>query len=196
MISHVARSDDDENNGDVHRGYTWVMVDLGLAVLPTHFTLRHGTGGFPHWSKTLLFQISKDGVHFNPCEILPVNETNTSIATWVIKNNLSDTATGCRYIRIHQKSGRHPISMAGCELYGQVLAAIDIRSSKFLGWRQRKKNAVSFNHHSQRCFPFSRNRNASFSIGSWRDSKSFVNCSSSTSIPSFSLDVLCKHTCE
>lgn len=132
MISHVSHSDEDENNGDAHRGYTWVMIDLGLSVLPTHLSLRHGAGGFPHWTKTLLIQISKEGLHFTSCEILLVNETNNSTATWAIKNNFNDTTSGFRYIRIHQKSGRHPVCLAGFELYGQVLTAIDIRSSKFL----------------------------------------------------------------
>lgn len=130
MISHTARTDDDDNTYDTHHGYTWVMIDLGLSFIPTHFTLRHSTGGFPHWTRSFLFQISKDGTHFIPCDIALVNDTNSSIATWYIKNILNENSTGFRYIRIHQKSGRHPVSIAGFELYGQVLSAVDIRSSK------------------------------------------------------------------
>jgi E3 ubiquitin-protein ligase HECTD1 len=130
MISHTLRSDDDENNLDTNRGYSWVLIDLGLVILPTCFTLRHANGGFPHWTKTFLFQISKDGIHFLPCEITLINETNSSTATWNIKNNLNENSTGFRYIRIHQKCGRHPVCIAGLEIYGQVISAIDIRSSK------------------------------------------------------------------
>ncbi|CAF2054921.1 unnamed protein product, partial [Rotaria magnacalcarata] len=128
MISHPVQADDDENTNDTYHGCTWVMLDLGLWVIPTHFTLRHSTGGFPHWTRSFLFQISKDGAHFIPCDISLVNDTNSSVATWNIKNNLNENSTGFRYIRIHQKSGRHPVSMAGFELYGQVISAIDIRS--------------------------------------------------------------------
>jgi hypothetical protein len=34
--------------------------------------------------KTFLFQLSKDGIHFIPCEISLINETNSSTATWSI----------------------------------------------------------------------------------------------------------------
>jgi hypothetical protein len=131
MISHLPRTDDDdENNNDTNRGLSWIMIDLGLFIIPTHFTLRHGTGGFPHWTKTFLFQISKDGIHFLSCEISLINEINSSTATWNIKTNLNENSTGFRFLRFHQKSGRHPVCIAGLELYGQVISAIDIRSSK------------------------------------------------------------------
>ncbi|CAF4302375.1 unnamed protein product [Rotaria sp. Silwood2] len=116
MISHTSHTDDDENTNDTHHGYSWIMIDLGLFIIPTHFTLRHSTGGFPHWTRSFLFQISKDGTHFMPCEISLVNDTNSSIATWTIKNNLNENSTGFRYIRIHQKCGRHPVSISGLEL--------------------------------------------------------------------------------
>jgi hypothetical protein len=131
MISHSPRSDDDEDNNDINRGYSWLLIDLGLFIIPTYFTLRHATGGFPHWTKTFLFQISKDGIHFIPCEISLINETNSATATWNIKNNLNENSTGFRFIRIHQKCGRHPVCISGFEIYGQVLSAIDIRSSKY-----------------------------------------------------------------
>ncbi|CAF0873085.1 unnamed protein product [Rotaria sordida] len=133
MISHTSRTDDDENTNDIHHGFSWIMIDLGLFIIPTHFTLRHSTGGFPHWTRSFLFQISKDGTHFIPCEISLVNDTNSSIATWTIKNNLNENSTGFRYIRIHQKCGRHPVSISGLELYGQVISAVDIRSKPELG---------------------------------------------------------------
>jgi hypothetical protein len=98
-------------------------------IIPTHLTLRHATGGVANWTKTLLFQVSKDYIHFLPCETSLLNENNSPTATWGIKN-LSENSTGYRYIRIHQKSGRHSISIAGFEVYGQVLSSIDIRSSK------------------------------------------------------------------
>ena len=82
-------------------------------------------------SKTFLFQISKDEIHFLPCEISLINETNSSTATWNIKNNFNDYSNGFRYIRIHQKCGRHPVSISGLEIYGQVISAVDIRLSKF-----------------------------------------------------------------
>jgi hypothetical protein len=107
------------------------MIDLGLVIIPTYFTLRHATGGFPHWTKTFLFQISKDGSHFTSCEISLVNDTNSATATWAIKNNFNDNSTGFRFIRIHQKCGRHPVCIAGLEVYGQILSTVDIRSSMF-----------------------------------------------------------------
>ena len=130
MISYLPRTDDDDNSSDANRGFSWIMVDLGLFIIPTQFTLRHGTGGFPHWTKTFLFQISKDGIHFLPCEISLINETHASTATWTIKTNLNENSSGFRFLRFHQKSSRHPVCIAGLEIYGQVISAIDIRSSK------------------------------------------------------------------
>lgn len=157
IISHIPRTDDDETNDETSRAFSWIMIDLGLFILPTHFTLRHGTGGFPHWTKTFLFQISKDGVHFIPCEISLVNDTNAAVATWIIKNNLNENSSGFRYIRIHQKCGRHPVCLSGFEIYGQVISAIDIRSSKF-----RKRTVRTANHF----YHAYRTRNESFSFSS------------------------------
>ncbi|CAF4558329.1 unnamed protein product, partial [Rotaria sp. Silwood2] len=39
---------------------------------------------------------------------------------------------GFKFIRIQQKSGRHPVSSSGLELYGKVISAIDIRSKSEL----------------------------------------------------------------
>lgn len=97
-------------------------------ILPTHFTLRHATGGFPNWTKTILFQISKDTTHFHSCETTLTNENTLPTATWMVKT-LLENSSGFRYIRIHQKSGRHPICISGFEVYGHVLSSIDIRSS-------------------------------------------------------------------
>ena len=144
MIAHVSRTDDDENSGSLNRGYSWVMIDLGVLVLPTHFTLRHGAGGFLNWTKTFLFQLSKDGLHFLPCEIALVNETQGPISTWTIKTSLNEHSSGFRYIRIHQKSSRHPVCIAGLEVYGQVLSAIDIRSSKLLSCESSAYEIDSF----------------------------------------------------
>jgi len=58
-----------------------------------------------------------------------MNENNSPTATWVIKNP-PEIPLGFRYIRIHQKCGRHSINISGFEVYGQVLSSIDIRSSK------------------------------------------------------------------
>jgi hypothetical protein len=126
LISHLPSSDENE---DATRGYSWIIIDLGLMILPTHFTLRHATGGFANWTKTLLFHVSKDTLHFLPCETSLINENNSPTATWLIKNPL-ENPLGCRYIRIHQKCGRHPVNISGFEVYGQVLSSIDIRSSK------------------------------------------------------------------
>ena len=127
MISH---GDEEENNHEIKRGFNWVIIDLGLLIIPTHFTLRYRSDAFSYWTKTFLFQISKDGTHFLPCEISLINETNASTATWAIKTNLNENSSGFRFLRFHQKSSRHPISIAGFEVYGQVISAIDIRSSK------------------------------------------------------------------
>jgi hypothetical protein len=129
MISHTLNADDNDNNEETNHGYSWIMIDLGLCIIPTHFTLRHGTSDFAQWAKTLLFQISKDALRFTPCETSLINDTNSSTATWIVKN-LTDDSLGFRYIRVHQKSSRHPVCISGFEVYGQVLSAIDIRSSK------------------------------------------------------------------
>ena len=126
LISHSSPSDENE---DATHGYSWVIIDLGLMILPTHFTLRHATGGFANWTKTLLIQTSKDILHFLPCETSLINENNSPTMTWMVKNP-HENPLGCRYIRLHQKCGRHPINISGFEVYGQILSSIDIRSSK------------------------------------------------------------------
>jgi hypothetical protein len=105
------------------------MIDLGLLIVPSCVTIRHGAGGYPHWTKTFLFQVSKDGTHFIPCDIVLINESTRSTATWSIKNEFGEHSGGFRYLRLHQKSSRYPVCIAGLEVYGQVLATIDIRSS-------------------------------------------------------------------
>ncbi|CAF2541147.1 unnamed protein product [Rotaria sp. Silwood2] len=118
---------DQEDNEDINRNLSWIIIDLGLFIIPTHFTLRHPTGGFTNWTKNFLFQISKDTIHFLPCETSLVNDSNSPTATWIVKN-LAENSTGFRYIRIHQKSSRHSVCISGFEVYGQVLSAVDIRS--------------------------------------------------------------------
>lgn len=130
ILSHAPTPDDDQSGNATSRGFSWVMIDLGVFIVPTYFTLRHGTGGFPHWTRTFLFQLSKDGIHFVPCEIALVNDMHPSTATWHIKNNFLESASSFRYVRIHQKCGRHPVCLAGFEVYGQVITAVDIRSSE------------------------------------------------------------------
>ncbi|CAF3339147.1 unnamed protein product [Rotaria socialis] len=127
LVSHTLSIDDQDDNEDTIRSFSWILIDLGLLIIPTHFTLRHATGGSNSWTKTVLFQISKDAVQFTPCDASVVNETNSPTATWTVKN-LSENSSGFRYIRIHQKSSRYPICISGFEVYGQVHSAIDIRS--------------------------------------------------------------------
>jgi hypothetical protein len=38
MISHTPHSDDDENNNDINRVYSWILIDLDLIIIPTYFT--------------------------------------------------------------------------------------------------------------------------------------------------------------
>ena len=127
LISHSPPSE--ENEDTTNRAHSWIVIDLGLMILPTHLTLRHATGGLAHWTKSLIFQISRDIIHFLPCDATVLNENSSSTATWSIKN-LPENPLGFRYIRMQQKCGRHPINIAGFEIYGQVLSCIDIRSSK------------------------------------------------------------------
>ena len=142
IVSHTLSNDD---NDETTHGYNWIILDLGLMIYPTHISLRHTTGGNTNWTKTILFQFSKDTIHFSSCDTTIVNETNPSpTATWSIKN-LSDNSTGYRYIRIYQKCARHPMLISGMEIYGQVLSAIDIRSKTELA-RTRSKPSYSQSH--------------------------------------------------
>ncbi|CAM4755870.1 unnamed protein product [Rotaria magnacalcarata] len=127
LVSHTLSIDDQDDSEDTIRSFSWIVIDLGLLITPTHFTLRHATGGSNGWTKTVIFQISKDAVQFTPCDTSVVNEMNSSTATWTVKN-LFENSSGFRYIRIHQKSSRNPIGISGFEVYGQVHSAIDIRS--------------------------------------------------------------------
>ncbi|CAF3371074.1 unnamed protein product [Rotaria sp. Silwood1] len=127
LISYIPSTNDQEDQEDTNLNLSWIMIDLGLFIIPTHFTLRHATGDVTNWTKNLLFQISKDTTHFLPCETSLVIDTNSSTATWIVKN-ITENSTGFRYIRIHQKFPRNSICISGFEVYGQVLSAIDIRS--------------------------------------------------------------------
>lgn len=185
MVSHVPGTDDEENTHEAKRGFSWVMIDLGLLIIPTHFTLRYRTDGFPHWTKTFLFQISKDGTHFLPYEISLMSETNSSTATWTIKTNLNENSSGFRFLRFHQKSSRHPVCIAGLEVYGHVISTIDIRSSE----SSENHSPLSLNL----CF---RIRTLSFSIITWWCSKLFNNISSNSFVSSFAFNISCKSACK
>ena len=105
------------------------MIDLGLSIIPTHITVRHDATDSTHWSKTMLFQVSKDNFRFTPCESSLLTESHGSTATWTV-TDLNASTTGYRYIRIFPRSGRQLVPIAGFEVYGHVLSAVDIRSSK------------------------------------------------------------------
>lgn len=121
--------DDQDSDEDTSRNFSWILIDLGLLIIPTHFTLRHGKVGSTNWTRGLSFQISKDALHFMTCDTAIVTDTNAPTATWMIKNSF-ENSSGFRYIRIHQKSSRYTVCIAGLEVYGQVLSAVDIRTSK------------------------------------------------------------------
>lgn len=105
------------------------MIDLGLSIIPTHITVRHDATESTLWSKTMLFQVSKDNFRFTPCESSLLTESHGSTATWIV-SDLNVSTTGYRYIRIFPRSGRHLVSIAGFEVYGHVVSSVDIRSSE------------------------------------------------------------------
>ena len=52
--------------------YNSIIIDLGLILLPSHLTLRYNANAaiLSHWSKTIVFPLSKDNFRFIPCETL------------------------------------------------------------------------------------------------------------------------------
>ena len=73
--------------------------------------------------------MSKDTSSFLLCETMLINDLDSSTATWVVKN-VPENSSGFRHLCILQKAAHCSLRISGVEVYGQVLSAIDIRSSK------------------------------------------------------------------
>lgn len=129
LASIIAHQDEGEHDEDDERQYASIVIDLGVLVIPSHFTLRYAAEASTHWKKTISFQISKHNYRFITCDTTLLNETPSPTGTWLVKNS-TDNSSGYRYLRINSKAGRHLGPVAGLEVYGQVLASVDIRSSK------------------------------------------------------------------
>jgi E3 ubiquitin-protein ligase HECTD1 len=130
LASIIAHQDEDDHDEDDERHFTSIVIDLGLLLIPSHFTLRYHADAPSQWKKTISFQVSKHNFRFITCDATLLNETASSTATWTVRNS-TDNSSGYRYLRINSKAGRHLGPVAGLEVYGQVLSAVDIRSSKF-----------------------------------------------------------------
>ncbi|CAF1203869.1 unnamed protein product, partial [Didymodactylos carnosus] len=124
---------DDGSGGGGGRPVTWLTIDLGLHVIPTHYTLRSSRGNIYTWLqsiKTLAFQVSKDSLQWttlDACLITDVSSSPSTLntTTWAISNvNINDTV-GYRYVKIQQQQPKHAVSLAGFELYGHVLLAVE-----------------------------------------------------------------------
>ena len=141
LASIIAHQDDEEHDEDDERHYASIVIDLGLLVIPSHFTLRYSTDSPTHWKKTISFQISKHNYRFITCDATLLNEAPSPTGTWAVKNS-TDNSSGYRYLRINSKAGRHLGPVAGLEVYGQVLASVDIRSSKFSAFLEMDEQAL------------------------------------------------------
>ncbi|CAF1369266.1 unnamed protein product [Rotaria sordida] len=61
IISYTSSTDDNEN---INHNFNWIIIDLGLFIIPTHFTLRH---------------------------IQDVNDMNSSTTIWIVKNLIENS---------------------------------------------------------------------------------------------------------
>lgn len=118
-----------ESNDETQRQFNSLTIDFGLLLLPSHITLRcNGNASvLSHWSKTIIFHLSKDNFRYVPCETTLLVDGPSPILTWKIENSF-DSNVQFRYLRINTKTGRNLVSLGGLEIYGDVFSSIDIRS--------------------------------------------------------------------
>ena len=132
LASIIAYQDEEDHDEDDERLFTTLVIDLGVLVIPSHFTLRYAAEAPTQWKKSISFQVSKHNFRFISCDATLINETPSPTGTWTVKNS-TDNSSGYRYLRISSKAGRHLGPIAGLEVYGQVLNMVDIRSSECIG---------------------------------------------------------------
>ncbi|ALC39182.1 CG5604 [Drosophila busckii] len=110
----------------------WFVIDLGVYIIPSAYTLRHARGYGRSALRNWLLQASKDGVSWITL-ITHVDDKSLvepgSTATWPIVCAAEETK-GYRHIRIQQNgrnaSGQtHYLSLSGFEIYGRVLGVCD-----------------------------------------------------------------------
>uniref|UniRef100_K1RA79 E3 ubiquitin-protein ligase n=1 Tax=Magallana gigas TaxID=29159 RepID=K1RA79_MAGGI len=110
----------------------WFAIDLGVWIVPTHYTLRHARGYGRSALRNWQFQVSKDGINW---VTLKTHKDDTSLnepgstATWPLTPP-EDEKQGWRHIKI-QQTGRnasgqtHYLSVSGMEIYGTVNGVCD-----------------------------------------------------------------------
>ena len=110
----------------------WFIIDLGMFIIPTAYTLRHARGYGRSALRNWLFQMSKDGLNWITLLTHTDDKSLTepgSTCTWPIEGSTEDTQ-GLRYIRIQQNgknsSGQtHYLSLSGFEMYGKVVSVCE-----------------------------------------------------------------------
>lgn len=115
----------------------WFSIDLGVWLVPTHYTLRHARGYGRSALRNWQLQGSRDGVTWTPLythqDDCSLNEPG-STATWKIpdaQQSLEGTyPRGWRHLRIQQTgknaSGQtHYLSLSGMEVYGELWGVCD-----------------------------------------------------------------------
>ena len=112
--------------------FAWIVLDLGVFITPTHYSIRHSKGFNQSAPRNWSFMMSKNGeewdVLYEHKNDKKLNEPG-SVATWAISDynpSLAD-AQGWRFVRIQQNwknsSDEHyHLSISGFEIYGSVLS--------------------------------------------------------------------------
>lgn len=108
----------------------WFMIDLGVNVIPTAYTLRHSRGYGRSALRNWLFQMSKDGTTWST---LKTHENDESLqepgstSTWQLEmpEELKDGKDGWNMLRIQQNGPNasrqtYYLSVSGLEVYGKV----------------------------------------------------------------------------
>jgi E3 ubiquitin-protein ligase HECTD1 len=118
--------------------FAWIVIDLGVFIIPTHYTLRHSKGFNQSAPRNWSLMMSKNGedwdLLYDHKNDRKLNEPG-SVASWVISDFeesselLVDEKLGWRFVRLQQNgknsSDEHyHLSISGFEIYGQVTAVV------------------------------------------------------------------------
>jgi len=114
--------------------FSWIVIDLGVFIIPTYYSLRHSKGFNQSAPRSWSFMMSKNG---DDWEVLVEHKNDKklnepgSVASWPIQmtDTLKEEEDGWRFVRLQQNgknsSDEHyHFSISGFEIYGTVQSVV------------------------------------------------------------------------
>eukprot|EP00960_Hanusia_phi_P070531 767330-Hanusia_phi.AAC.5 len=133
----LSRSSEAQNCHTKDRSSSWFVIDLGLNLIPSAYTLRHACGYGRSALRAWQLQMSTDGMNWATIKSHDNDQGMVepgSTYTWIL--DAPETVNGWRYVRIMQTGrnagGKNYLSLSGFEIYGTVTSVALDRPGKQL----------------------------------------------------------------